>query len=98
MPLQQGVIKLRFRREIPNASRERGVGMGEEPRHRGRIRGPEPNPDTSPENVRLDLRITAELRRRIRHAAADAEIGLGAWVKQAMEEKLERQERGSNDK
>ncbi len=67
--------------------------MGEQPRRRTRIRGPEPSPDTSPENVRLDLRITPEMRRRIRHAAADADMGLGAWVKQAMEEKLERQER-----
>jgi predicted HicB family RNase H-like nuclease len=68
--------------------------VGEQPRPRSRMRGPEPNPDTSPENVRLDLRITPELRRRIRHAAADADMALGAWVKQAMEEKLERQERG----
>ncbi len=67
--------------------------MGEQPRRRTRIRGPETSPDTSPENVRLDLRITPEMRRRIRHAAADADMGLGAWVKQAMEEKLERQER-----
>ncbi len=67
--------------------------MAEEPIPRTSVRGRPPNPGTSPENVRLDLRITPELRRRIRHAAADADMGLGAWVKQAMEEKLERQER-----
>jgi predicted HicB family RNase H-like nuclease len=68
--------------------------MEEMPRRHERARGRPPNPDTSPENVRLDLRITAELRRRIRHAAADADMGLGAWVKLAIDEKLERQEHG----
>jgi hypothetical protein len=68
-------------------------GREEMPQRRKSVGGRPPNPDTSPENVRLDLRITAEQRRRIRHAAADADMGLGAWVKLAIEEKLERQER-----
>ena len=61
-------------------------------RSKRRTRGPDPKERGDDESVRLDLRIASELRRRIRHAAAESDIGLGAWVKQAIQEKLERAE------
>jgi predicted HicB family RNase H-like nuclease len=42
------------------------------------------------EPARLDLRLTPELRRRVRMAAAAADCGLGEWVIEAIQQRLAR--------
>ncbi len=39
---------------------------------------------------RVDVFMEPELRRAVLHAAADADLSMGAWVKVAIREKLER--------
>ena len=42
------------------------------------------------ERVHMDIIVTPELRRRVRIAAAEADMGASEWLRQAAEEKLER--------
>lgn len=56
-------------------------------RRPGRPPKDKPNPD----ELRINLRVSPELRRRIRMAAAAADMGMGEWLKAAAQEKLERE-------
>jgi len=47
---------------------------------------------------RVDVFMEPELRRAILHAAADADLSMGAWIKQAIREKLERGDRKPNSR
>ena len=40
----------------------------------------------------MDIRVSQELRRQIRIAAAEDDMEMGPWVRNAVEEKLERRD------
>lgn len=58
---------------------------------RGPGRPPKPSGDVA--STHIDVRVTPELRREIREAASESGLNMGAWLKQAAEEKLKRQRR-----
>jgi predicted HicB family RNase H-like nuclease len=54
--------------------------------------GRPPKPDDELERAHIDVRISDELRRRIRVAAAQRDLSMGTWLKEAAVEKLAREE------
>jgi len=46
--------------------------------------------DKSDTAARTEVRLSPDLRRRVRMAAAAADVAMGEWVRRAIEEKLER--------
>jgi hypothetical protein len=52
-------------------------------------RPPKDEPDL--ERAHIDVRMTPEMRLQIRMAAAKRDMSMGAWLKEAAEEKLSRE-------
>lgn len=62
----------------------------QEKRRPGRPPNTEPNPDLA----RVDIRMSPELRRRVRMAAAKDDLSMGEWVRRLVERETADRERG----
>lgn len=47
------------------------------------------NPEPRPETARVDIRMSPALRRRVRLAAAAADVSMGEWIRQLVARELE---------
>jgi len=52
--------------------------------------GRPPNIEVNDNTARLEVRLNPILRRRVRLAAAGADLAMGEWVRRAIEHELER--------